>query len=439
MLISQLETEFGVVFSNQEIRSSPPTPPSSDSLGRGSVQSPSSAGADSARFGPASESTWPSGAPSATWTRRRSGGRRSGGSGPGRAGLVRHPAVLSGGAGAVLACKEAVVQGILRGSRTPTSCRSHARLGALGLGGLDGIASPIWWRLPGRFRRLHPGSRGGLAERSRTPAPEGAGVWTSARRGGRSDLTRVRDTLHSSSHSVGAAKVRYYMPYPSRVGGTDLVGLSRIRLLRTFDQATVLPPSGPGNEPGAELLPGNHQGVRMRVLVTGGTGFTGTALVRRLGRRGTRSWRWTTRTGCSATPSGRWAPRSCSGSVTDRAVVDRSMRGVEFVFHLAAAFRELNVPNTFYDEVNVRAPGTCWRRRSRPGCGSSSTAAPAACTATWTIRRPTKTPRSSRPTTTSAPSTRPSRSSSSSAPAAWRPSSCVPPRSTAPATPSASS
>jgi nucleoside-diphosphate-sugar epimerase len=41
------------------------------------------------------------------------------------------------------------------------------------------------------------------------------------------------------------------------------------------------------------------------------------------------------------------------GSVTDRAVVERSMHGVEFVFHLAAAFRELNVPNTFYDEVNV--------------------------------------------------------------------------------------
>ncbi len=41
------------------------------------------------------------------------------------------------------------------------------------------------------------------------------------------------------------------------------------------------------------------------------------------------------------------------GSVTDAAAVERSMKGVEFVFHLAAAFRELNVPNSFYDEVNV--------------------------------------------------------------------------------------
>jgi len=29
------------------------------------------------------------------------------------------------------------------------------------------------------------------------------------------------------------------------------------------------------------------------------------------------------------------------------------MKGVEAVFHLAAAFRELHKPNSFYDEVNV--------------------------------------------------------------------------------------
>jgi nucleoside-diphosphate-sugar epimerase len=41
------------------------------------------------------------------------------------------------------------------------------------------------------------------------------------------------------------------------------------------------------------------------------------------------------------------------GSVTDKDAVERSMKGVEFVFHLAAAFRELNVPDSFYDDVNV--------------------------------------------------------------------------------------
>lgn len=41
------------------------------------------------------------------------------------------------------------------------------------------------------------------------------------------------------------------------------------------------------------------------------------------------------------------------GSVTDQEVVDRCMEGVEVVFHLAAAFRELDVPESHYDSVNV--------------------------------------------------------------------------------------
>jgi nucleoside-diphosphate-sugar epimerase len=41
------------------------------------------------------------------------------------------------------------------------------------------------------------------------------------------------------------------------------------------------------------------------------------------------------------------------GSVTNRDAVARAMRGVEIVHHLAAAFRELNVPERHYYEVNV--------------------------------------------------------------------------------------
>jgi nucleoside-diphosphate-sugar epimerase len=41
------------------------------------------------------------------------------------------------------------------------------------------------------------------------------------------------------------------------------------------------------------------------------------------------------------------------GSITDRAHVDRMVEGCEVVHHLAAAFRELNVPNQFYWDVNV--------------------------------------------------------------------------------------
>jgi nucleoside-diphosphate-sugar epimerase len=41
------------------------------------------------------------------------------------------------------------------------------------------------------------------------------------------------------------------------------------------------------------------------------------------------------------------------GSITDRALVDRMVEGCEVVHHLAAAFRELNVPDRFYWDVNV--------------------------------------------------------------------------------------
>jgi nucleoside-diphosphate-sugar epimerase len=91
----------------------------------------------------------------------------------------------------------------------------------------------------------------------------------------------------------------------------------------------------------------------MRVLVTGGTGFTGTALVNRLidDRHQVVALDYKEGLECDALRSR--GAQVVIGSVTDREVVRRSMQGIELVFHLAAAFRELNVPNSFYDEVNV--------------------------------------------------------------------------------------
>jgi len=91
----------------------------------------------------------------------------------------------------------------------------------------------------------------------------------------------------------------------------------------------------------------------MKILVTGGTGFTGTALVRRLLEEGHSVVALDYKEGlqCDALRSA--GAEVQIGSVTDPSAVGRSMQGVEFVFHLAAAFRELNVPNAFYDEVNV--------------------------------------------------------------------------------------
>ncbi len=91
----------------------------------------------------------------------------------------------------------------------------------------------------------------------------------------------------------------------------------------------------------------------MRILVTGGTGFTGTALVERLRRDGHAVVALDYKEGLACDALRALGAEVIIGSVTDRPAVERSMRGVEFVFHLAAAFRELNVPNSFYHEVNV--------------------------------------------------------------------------------------
>jgi len=91
----------------------------------------------------------------------------------------------------------------------------------------------------------------------------------------------------------------------------------------------------------------------MRILVTGGTGFTGAALVERLSKEGHSVVALDYKEGLACDALRAMGAEVIIGSVTDKAAVERSMKGVEFVFHLAAAFRELNVPNAFYDEVNV--------------------------------------------------------------------------------------
>src|SRR5689334_18576828 len=91
----------------------------------------------------------------------------------------------------------------------------------------------------------------------------------------------------------------------------------------------------------------------MKILVTGGTGFTGTALVERLLQEGHQVVALDYKEGLQCDRLRKLGADVVIGSVTDQAAVERSVRGAEFVFHLAAAFRELNVPNSFYDEVNV--------------------------------------------------------------------------------------
>ncbi|NQU40264.1 MAG: NAD(P)-dependent oxidoreductase [Lentisphaerae bacterium] len=91
----------------------------------------------------------------------------------------------------------------------------------------------------------------------------------------------------------------------------------------------------------------------MKVLVTGGTGFTGKALVRRLLDLGHEVVALDYKEGIKTQELRDWGATVVIGSVTDRKVVDSAMEGVERVQHLAAAFRELDVPSSYYREVNV--------------------------------------------------------------------------------------
>lgn len=91
----------------------------------------------------------------------------------------------------------------------------------------------------------------------------------------------------------------------------------------------------------------------MRILVTGGTGFTGKALVRRLLEQGHEVVALDYKEGIKTQEIRDWGAEVILGSVTDREVVRRATRGAEVVHHLAAAFREMNAPDRHYHEVNV--------------------------------------------------------------------------------------
>jgi nucleoside-diphosphate-sugar epimerase len=92
----------------------------------------------------------------------------------------------------------------------------------------------------------------------------------------------------------------------------------------------------------------------MRILVTGGTGFTGKALVRRLLDLGHEVVALDYKEGLKTRELREWGAEVVLGSVTDEAVVRQAMAGVEVVHHRAAAFREMNVPDRHYWEVNVQ-------------------------------------------------------------------------------------
>lgn len=91
----------------------------------------------------------------------------------------------------------------------------------------------------------------------------------------------------------------------------------------------------------------------MKILVTGGTGFTGKALVKRLLDDGHQVVAMDNKEGLKTQELRSWGAQVVIGTVTDRDCVRKCMQGVDLVQHLAAAFREMTVPEQYYWDVNV--------------------------------------------------------------------------------------
>lgn len=91
----------------------------------------------------------------------------------------------------------------------------------------------------------------------------------------------------------------------------------------------------------------------MKIFVTGGTGFTGSHLTRRLLLRGHKVVVLDNQPGRYYDELKHLGADIHIGSVADRDLVFRLTEGCEIVHHVAAMFRRVNLPKSVYWDVNV--------------------------------------------------------------------------------------
>ncbi|MGL5082087.1 MAG: NAD-dependent epimerase/dehydratase family protein [Microcoleaceae cyanobacterium] len=89
-----------------------------------------------------------------------------------------------------------------------------------------------------------------------------------------------------------------------------------------------------------------------RVLVTGGTGFTGSALLKKLIDQGVNITA-IARPTSNLEPFSRMPIEWLRGHVFDENLINQAMKNVNYVFHMATPFREAKSPDSVYHNVHV--------------------------------------------------------------------------------------
>lgn len=93
----------------------------------------------------------------------------------------------------------------------------------------------------------------------------------------------------------------------------------------------------------------------MRILVTGGTGFTGSHLVRRCLAGGHETLVLDNQRGIMWDRLEAEGAQLHLGSMLDTALLKQLIPSCDVIYHLAAAFRKVNLPKKVYWDTNVRA------------------------------------------------------------------------------------